>query len=63
MATLLRESPELLEKLSEILALRKLETEVILAGTASQNEGDGDKDLQNEYANDFLGQLKPFFSI
>ena len=30
-----RESPELLEKLSEILALRKLETEVILAETAS----------------------------
>jgi small-conductance mechanosensitive channel/CRP-like cAMP-binding protein len=63
MAVVLRESPELLEKLSEILALRKLETEVILAETASQNQGDGGKDLQNEYANDFLGQLKSFFSI
>ena len=58
-----RESPELLEKLSEILALRKLETEVILAETASQNQGDSGKDLHHEYANDFLGQLKSFFSI
>ena len=63
MAIVLRESPELLEKLSEILALRKLETEVILAETASQNQGDSGKDLHHEYANDFLGQLKSFFSI
>jgi len=63
MAVVLRESPELLEKLSEILALRKLETEVILAETASQNQADSGKDLQHEYANDFLGQLKSFFSI
>ena len=63
MAVVLRESPELLEKLSEILALRKLETEVILAETASQNQVDGGLDRHNEYANDFLGQLKSFFSI
>lgn len=63
MAIVLRESPELLEKLSEILALRKLETEVILAETASQNQGDSGKDLHHEYANDFLGQLRSFFSI
>ena len=63
MATVLRESPELLEQLSEILALRKLETEVILAETASQQKSDGGKDLHNEYANDFLGRLRSFFSI
>ena len=63
MASVLRESPELLEKLSEILALRKLETEAILAETASQRAQESDKDLHNEYANDFLGQLRAFFSI
>ncbi|MGY8671583.1 MAG: cyclic nucleotide-binding domain-containing protein, partial [Verrucomicrobiia bacterium] len=56
MGIVLRESPELLERLSEILALRKLETEVILAETASQRAQETDKDLHNEYANDFLGQ-------
>jgi hypothetical protein len=63
MAVVLRESPELLEQLSEILALRKLETEVILAETASQQQSDGGKDLHNEYANDFLGRLRSFFSL
>jgi CRP-like cAMP-binding protein len=63
MGIVLRESPELLERLSEILALRKLETEVILAETASQRAQETDKDLHNEYANDFLGQLRSFFSI
>ena len=63
MAVVLRESPELLEQLSEILALRKLETEVILAETAPQQQADGGGDRHNEYANDFLGRLKSFFSI
>jgi len=63
MAVVLRESPELLEKLSEILALRKLETEVILAETKHQKTDASDGDLQSQYANNFLNQLKSFFSI
>ena len=63
MAEVLRESPELVEKLSEILALRRLETEVILAETQTQRNRDVIPKSQEEYANDFLNKIKDFFSV
>lgn len=63
MAEVLRESPELVEKLSEILALRRLETEVILAESQSQRSRNVVPKSQEEYANDFLNKMKDFFSV
>ncbi|MEN9572436.1 MAG: hypothetical protein RL514_291 [Verrucomicrobiota bacterium] len=63
MAEVLRESPELVEKLSEILALRRLETEVVLAESQSQRSRDVVPLSQEEYANDFLNKMKDFFSV
>jgi CRP-like cAMP-binding protein len=63
MAEVLRESPELVEKLSEILALRRLETEVILAETQFRRKSDEVPKSQEEYANDFLNKIKDFFSV
>ena len=63
MADVLRESPELVEKLSEILALRRLETEVILAETQFRRKNDELPKSQEEYANDFLNKIKDFFSV
>ncbi len=62
-AEVLRESPELVEKLSEILALRRLETEVILAETQTQRSRTVVPKSQEEYANDFLNKMKDFFSV
>ncbi len=62
-AEVLRESPELVEKLSEILALRRLETEVILAETQTQRSRNVVPKSQEEYANDFLNKMKDFFSV
>lgn len=63
MAEVLRESPELVEKLSEILALRRLETEVILAESETRRNLDAVPKSQEEYANDFLNKIKDFFSV
>jgi len=63
MAEVLRESPELVEKLSEILALRRLETEVILAESQTRRNLDAVPKSQEEYANDFLNKIKDFFSV
>ncbi|PAW86821.1 MAG: hypothetical protein B9S33_07380 [Pedosphaera sp. Tous-C6FEB] len=63
MAEVLRESPELVEKLSEILALRRLETEVILAESETRRNLDVAPKSQEEYANDFLNKIKDFFSV
>ena len=63
MAEVLRESPELVERLSEILALRRLETEVILAETQTQRNKNIVPKSQEEYANDFLNKMKDFFSV
>lgn len=63
MAEVLRESPELMEKLSEILALRRLETEVILAESQSQRSKAEVPKTQEEYANDFLNKMRDFFSV
>lgn len=59
MATLLRESPECVTKLSELLARRKLETEGIVKG-AAQNESD-EQALQ--YRANFLRRLRGFFEL
>jgi small-conductance mechanosensitive channel len=63
MAEVLRESPELVERLSEILALRRLETEVILAESQTQRSKNIVPKSQEEYANDFLNKMKDFFSV
>ncbi len=63
MAEVLRESPELVEKLSEILALRRLETEVILAESQTQRSRTVVPKSQEEYASDFLNKIKDFFSV
>lgn len=63
MAEVLRESPELVERLSEILALRRLETEVILAESQTQRNKNVMPKSQEEYANDFLNKMKDFFSV
>jgi len=63
MSTVLHESPELVEKLSEILALRRLETEVILAESETQRNLNVAPKSQEEYANDFLNKIKDFFSV
>ena len=63
MAEVLRESPELVERLSEILALRRLETEVILAESQTQRNKNVVPKSQEEYANDFLNKMKDFFSV
>ncbi|MFM8471497.1 MAG: cyclic nucleotide-binding domain-containing protein, partial [Limisphaerales bacterium] len=62
-AEVLRESPELVEKLGEILALRRLETEVILAESQTQRSKTVVPKSQEEYANDFLNKMKDFFSV
>ncbi|NBV21006.1 MAG: hypothetical protein EBS05_03295 [Proteobacteria bacterium] len=63
MAEILRESPELVERLSEILALRRLETEVILAESETQRSKKVVPKSQEEYANDFLKKMQDFFSV
>ena len=63
MAEVLRESPDLVEKLSEILALRRLETEVILAESETRRSKTVVPKSQEEYANDFLNKMKDFFSV
>jgi CRP-like cAMP-binding protein len=63
MAEVLRESPELVERLSEILALRRLETEVILAESQTQRSKNTVPKSQEEYASDFLNKMKDFFSV
>ena len=63
MAEVLRESPELVEGLSEILALRRLETEVILAESETQRGLAVAPKSHEEYANDFLNKIKEFFSV
>lgn len=63
MAEVLRESPEIVERLSEILALRRLETEVILAESQTQRNKNVVPKSQEEYANDFLKKMHDFFSV
>lgn len=63
MAEVLRESPEIVERFSEILALLRLEAEVILAETQTQRNRNIVPKSQEEYANDILNKMKDFFSV
>lgn len=63
MAEVLRESPELVEIFSETLAIRRLETEVILAESQSQRKLVVGPLSQEEYASDFMNKMKDFFSV
>lgn len=60
MAELLRDAPSYLEKLSELLAQRKMETEGILKEAPSP----GEKVLkQRQYTATFLNRLRTFFEL
>ncbi len=60
LANSLRQKPELLNKLSELLARRQLETEGILAENTSRKNIAA---RQTEYATTFLDKLKAFFEL
>ena len=58
MAEVLRDSPDCLERLSELLARRKMENEGILKEAASQAQNESKK---REYTATFLQRLRTFF--
>lgn len=60
MADLLRNAPQCLNQLSEILAKRKLETEGVMKEAALQPE---QATRQREYTASFLGRLRSFFEL
>lgn len=60
MAELLRDAPECLDQLSELLATRKLESEGILKDAALSNE---ESTRQREYTTNFLRRLRTFFEL
>ena len=60
MADLLRNSPQCLNQLSELLAKRKLETEGVIKEAASQPE---QANRQREYTASFLRRLRSFFEL
>jgi small-conductance mechanosensitive channel len=60
LASLLKEFPELLEKLSELLARRELETEGIVA---AQSRPGLITAKQVEYKANFMGKLRKFFEL
>ncbi len=60
MAEIIRESPECLQQLSEILAQRKLNTEVVLKDTVLPADQAA---KENEYRATFLKRLQTFFSL
>ena len=57
---LLKDSPDLLQKLSELLAKRKLETEGVLAEALHKPQM---AEKQQEYATRFLHRLRSFFEL
>ena len=61
MGEIIRESPDCLKQLSEILAKRKLKTEGILKDAAATGEDRAAK--QREYTANFLRKLKTFFAL
>jgi small-conductance mechanosensitive channel len=61
MADVIRESPDCLEKLSELLARRKMETEGIIKDAATSSAAHAAK--QREYTANFLNRLKTFFAL
>ena len=61
MGDVIRDSPECLKALSELLAKRKMHTEGILKDAASPNAEQAAK--QREYTANFLKRLKTFFAL
>jgi small-conductance mechanosensitive channel/CRP-like cAMP-binding protein len=61
MADVIRESPECLRQLSELLAQRRMRTEGILKDAATSNADQAAK--QREYSATFLRRLKTFFAL
>src|SRR6267378_5593464 len=61
MADVIRDSPDCLKQLSELLAKRKMETEGILKDAASSSADQAAK--QREYTANFLRRLKTFFAL
>ena len=60
MAEVIRESPDCLERLSELLARRKLENEGVLNEAASQAHNER---KEHEYRASFLHRLRTFFEL
>ncbi|MEY2525896.1 MAG: hypothetical protein QOE73_667, partial [Verrucomicrobiota bacterium] len=60
MAEVIRESPDCLQQLSEILAARKLNTEVVLKDTVLPADQAA---KEKEYRATFLKRLQTFFSL
>jgi len=60
MAEVLRDAPGCLEKLSELLAQRKMETEGIVREAASTDER---ASKQSEYTATFMRRLRTFFQL
>jgi hypothetical protein len=61
MAGVIRNSPDCLRQLSEMLAKRKMETEGILKDLATSGADQAAK--QREYTATFLRRLKTFFAL
>jgi len=61
MGEVIRESPDCLKQLSELLAKRKMETEGILKDAAASSADQAAK--QREYTATFLKRLKTFFAL
>src|SRR5438445_143240 len=60
MAEVIRESPDCLERLSELLAKRKMENEGVLKEAASQAQN---QKKEREYTASFLNRLRTFFEL
>ncbi len=60
MAEVIRDSPECLERLSELLARRKLENEGVIKEAASQGQNEK---KEREYQASFLKRLRSFFEL
>ena len=60
MGEVIRQSPECLNQLSELLARRKLETEGIIKDSTA---GEGASDKEREYRASFLRRLRAFFEL
>jgi len=61
MGEVIRESPDCLKQLSELLAKRKMETEGIIKDAATTSADHAAK--QREYTANFLNRLKTFFAL
>jgi CRP-like cAMP-binding protein len=60
MAELLRAAPDCLERLSELLAKRKMETEGLLKEAVSHSQN---ASKEREYRATFLNRLRTFFEL